>query len=372
MYPSVFSVLAIYSSLIASTSCSQHSKTAQLLDNIKDNYTFMSPYSVTEDITEISITMAIYTIPKIDYMNGQISALGEVTLTWNDPQIKWDPINYGGKNYITLTSYDVWTPKVCILNQVDNLATIGKDMLGRESFEIYVNYTGDVEWYTYVVFKTTCLGDITDFPEDELACSFDLFPLHDSDEVRLLCQKENIYVLYTPSGEWSIVQSSCTNGTILKFNLNLKRKAVHFLLSTILPVILIGVINAFVFLIPPDSGERISFSVTMFLSLVVYLTMLSQQLPKTTDQVSHLSYYLIGNVIYSSCIIICTTMLAIVRKVKCNTLEENQEPKFKLYKIARKIYGPKRCFVTSYRMDGVAFVCFLLFHCVSSIVFFSS
>jgi hypothetical protein len=53
--------------------------------------------------------------------------------------------------------------------------------------------------------------------------------------------------------------------------------------NVIVPVILLGIFNVFTFVLPADSGEKIGYSVTVFPSFAVCLTVVSAELPKTSE-----------------------------------------------------------------------------------------
>ena len=50
-----------------------------------------------------------------------------------------------------------------------------------------------------------------------------------------------------------------------------------------LPICVLGILNLFVFLLPPESGERVGYSITVLLSIVVFLTITSNSLPGTSE-----------------------------------------------------------------------------------------
>ncbi|XP_062615149.1 CHRNA7-FAM7A fusion protein-like [Saccostrea cucullata] len=50
-----------------------------------------------------------------------------------------------------------------------------------------------------------------------------------------------------------------------------------------MPIILMEILQMFVFLLPENSGDRVSFSVTILLSIAVYLTIVSEQIPKSSE-----------------------------------------------------------------------------------------
>ena len=64
--------------------------------------------------------------------------------------------------------------------------------------------------------------------------------------------------------------------------------------------------NILVFIIPPDAGERISYSVTVLLALAVYLTIVGENLPKTSRPMPIFCYYLTAIVILSVTMCIVT------------------------------------------------------------------
>lgn len=75
-----------------------------------------------------------------------------------------------------------------------------------------------------------------------------------------------------------------------------------------MPIIVMAILNMLVFILPAESGERLSFSVTMLLALAVYMTIVSENLPKSSDPMSITSYYLMGTLLVSSTITVLTIL----------------------------------------------------------------
>ncbi|XP_021354433.1 acetylcholine receptor subunit alpha-like [Mizuhopecten yessoensis] len=86
----------------------------------------------------------------------------------------------------------------------------------------------------------------------------------------------------------------------------LSRKSTYFLLSMILPVYTLCFLNPFVFLLPAASGERISYTITMFLSLAVYMTLVGDNMPKVSEPMAGISYFLLVAMLFSCLLIILT------------------------------------------------------------------
>ena len=75
----------------------------------------------------------------------------------------------------------------------------------------------------------------------------------------------------------------CCNEDVeqLVYELTIRRKPLFFLLYMIFPVCAVVFLSLLGFVIPPESGERIGFGVTILLTMGVYLMVISEDLPKT-------------------------------------------------------------------------------------------
>ena len=90
---------------------------------------------------------------------------------------------------------------------------------------------------------------------------------------------------FEKNGKWDITSMSTStetnNGkTILNYRLNLQRKSSFYILFLIVPAILLSILNAFVFVLPEVSGEKVGYTMAVFLSYTLFYT----TLPKTPCQ----------------------------------------------------------------------------------------
>lgn len=63
-------------------------------------------------------------------------------------------------------------------------------------------------------------------------------------------------------------------------------------------------LNAATFILPVASGEKAGYSITVFLSLAVFLTIVASELPKNSERTSLLSVYLMLMTILSTIIVL--------------------------------------------------------------------
>ena len=95
-----------------------------------------------------------------------------------------------------------------------------------------------------------------------------------------------------------------SGGDNILFSFSLKRKPKFTVVNVILPIIFMAAINILVFVLPAESGERVGFSVTMLLALAVFLTLVGDNLPKTSKPTPILGDYLIAILVLSVMMII--------------------------------------------------------------------
>ena len=96
------------------------------------------------------------------------------------------------------------------------------------------------------------------------------------------------------NGEWNILSLSSrqheehyenSDAPISQviYTVKLKRRPTYFFLYLIFPILAIVFLSLLIFKIPPDTGERIGFAVTILLTMGVYLMVISQDLPRKAD-----------------------------------------------------------------------------------------
>ena len=78
----------------------------------------------------------------------------------------------------------------------------------------------------------------------------------------------------------------CTTTTQVFFYLRLRHKALYYGLNIILPVIVLSFLTTLVFLLPPDSGEKIGYCLTLLLTFMVILTLIATELPTIANSTS--------------------------------------------------------------------------------------
>ena len=71
--------------------------------------------------------------------------------------------------------------------------------------------------------------------------------------------------------------------------MKLQRKIRYSVVNLMLPIILLSLMDLLVFWLPPESGEKVSLGITVMLSFSVFLLVVADQTPRTSDTVPLLS-----------------------------------------------------------------------------------
>ncbi len=98
-------------------------------------------------------------------------------------------------------------------------------------------------------------------------------------------------------GEWKVLACPCTSFTkdfivsrwpIIECIVTMKRKPLFYVFNLGIPICLLLIIGGLAFILPPDSGDKISLSVTVFLALTVFIMVVMENLPSTSQAVPFL------------------------------------------------------------------------------------
>ena len=76
-----------------------------------------------------------------------------------------------------------------------------------------------------------------------------------------------------------------------EITLEMMRNPTFYMIYLVLPSILMGFVSVLVFLLPPESGEKVGLSITVLLSFTVLLLMASEVTPKGGSNLPHLSKF---------------------------------------------------------------------------------
>ena len=243
---------------------------------------------------QVSVDFALVGINSLIDSDQKLTTTGYLTVQWKDELLTWTLADYNGITSILVPQNDIWRPDLTLDNGMES-----KSGLGKKFIQATVANDGSVTWSPYEVFETSCTLDVSHFPFDTQRCDIRFVTwMSDDSQVQLNIGSTGFYTSnFEENGKWNLesmsTSSETTNGkTTLSFTLNLRRKPSFYVLFLMLPAVLLSVLNVFVFVLPAASGEKIGYTIAVFLSYALFYTILSESLPTNSDKVSIIASYL--------------------------------------------------------------------------------
>ncbi|XP_066268431.1 neuronal acetylcholine receptor subunit alpha-10-like [Branchiostoma lanceolatum] len=201
-------------------------------------------------------------------------------LTWQDIRLGWPPEYYGGVEALSLPGSRIWTPAFSLERNAD---TTHHGL--QNKIPIRVSKDGLIEWRVETLTTTVCDADPFFFPADTMECHVCF-----STVTAIQCaggiagREENVPCDASSSavteGEW--YRSDKIFNKDFKeacFALYLSRIPLFHIATTVGPCVILVVLMNMTFIMPIDKLDRISFGVTILLSMVVSLVFVTSVLP---------------------------------------------------------------------------------------------
>ena len=148
------------------------------------------------------------------------------------------------------------------------------------------------------LFKFYCSLDVTTYPWDSQTCPLKFLVWgYYSNEVRLTTPSYGIeHRYYRENGAWELQSAIATTEDssvpTVQFIFKIRRFSKFAVVNILIPIIALTVLNLFAFFIPPESGEKLSYCITVLLALAVFLSIVAGHLPGNSNNMASLCYYL--------------------------------------------------------------------------------
>ncbi|XP_045159116.2 acetylcholine receptor subunit alpha-type unc-38-like [Mercenaria mercenaria] len=305
----IFSALLGF--VIGSISATTINDTETLHTDLFQNYN-KNVRPINNQSAAMTVTIALYikSIQEFDEVNEKFSFVAALQLVWTDEKLMWNPSQYGGLELITVSYNDVWVPELTLSSPSARGTTIGKS-----SDRIRIHDFGEIEWMPANLIESTCSVNAKKFPFDTQSCSTSFTSLgYKSNEVTLKAGLSTIaFNVYSPNALWDVTGSEAKTEILgtgkeseITFTMHLKRKPAFAVINVILPILVLSLLNVLVFVLVPESGERIGYCITTLLAIAVYMTIVSDLLPQTAEPVPLISYKLMIDMIISALIVLVT------------------------------------------------------------------
>lgn len=249
-----------------------------------------------------------YIVHDLDEVSGTLTSNLGLYLEWKDDLITWNTSEYPVKMAM-IPSTSVWRPKLVLINKASPYKSEDTDITRNV---IYYSNGLSTFMEEYIV-STTCSVTLLKYPFDAQNCTLEFHPVDYTYDAVFITNQSHINTKFlSPNSQWEIFVYGPENEMLghvsyVTFYLTLRRKSTFIIINLLLPIAFLSMINISVFLLPAASGERMSFAITVLLSLAVYVTIVSEKMP-SSDPVPIFSYYLLSKLVCSCMIVLAVTV----------------------------------------------------------------
>ncbi|XP_046578102.1 neuronal acetylcholine receptor subunit beta-4-like [Haliotis rubra] len=267
----------------------------------------------------VSVNVIFYPqfIVGLDEREQVLTSSGWIDLWWTDTRLTWNASNYGGIDKMYVKQNMIWIPDIITENSVAGLSILGS---GQDF--VLVHSSGEVEWSPGNIYKTVCEIDVVTFPFDSQECFLNITSwMYFNDVVRLVTTDDSINMdFFKSNSEWilsniSILETDFVFQNVdgaqgsITFVFKLKRYSAFYVLKIIIPAIILSILNSFVFIVPPESGEKVSMSVTTMLSLTVFLSYIGDITPNNSESIPIIALFVVLHLALGALSIICNILI---------------------------------------------------------------
>ncbi|XP_046583796.1 neuronal acetylcholine receptor subunit alpha-10-like [Haliotis rubra] len=281
-----------------SVTCIDGNQTA-LMDKLFSNYTRdVRPICETLAPIELKIGIAVRQVIELDEPKQILTVNAWIRLNWYDCQMVWNATKYGGISQLILPFAKVWTPDIALYDNA------GEELVGLKDYRPTFYSDGSVTYNFPTIIESLCKVDVTYFPFDSQTCAlrFGSWAHHGLEINSTLRDSSGDMSSFKVNSEWDLVSVPVERHELfygccpepypdVTFYVNLRRKPFFYLVNLLFPCILISAVALLGFILPPDAGEKVSLEITVLLSLSVFMLVVSDTLPPTSDNFPYLGIY---------------------------------------------------------------------------------
>ncbi|XP_038567315.1 neuronal acetylcholine receptor subunit alpha-7-like isoform X5 [Micropterus salmoides] len=248
-----------------------------LRELLRDYNPMERPVANDSQALTVHFSFTLMQVMDVDEKNQIITTNAWLQMQWYDHYLQWNQSEYPGVKNLRFTPDQVWTPDILLYNSAHDKfdATYKTNVL--------VNSSGFCEYLPPGIFISTCNVDVRWFPFDIQRCELKFGSWTFDGWLLDIQMKEADVSGYMPNGEWDLVEVPGGRHEVfydccaepypdVTFVVTLRRRTLFYALNLLIPCVLLSSMTLLVFLLPANSGEKISLG-QYFASTMVIVAM---------------------------------------------------------------------------------------------------
>ena len=165
-------------------------------------------------------------------------------------------------------------------------------------YQITIKYDGNVRWLYPRITTSFCKLNMRYFPWDQQVCSLK-YGSWSYDGTKLDIVNHSIggdTSLYSSNGEWDLIGMPVRRNVLtysccpepypdLTFYVILRRRSLYYKFNLVMPTIFFVFTSVLVFILPAESGEKITLSVSVLVAFTVFLLLVAESVPPQSEYI---------------------------------------------------------------------------------------
>ncbi|XP_076314679.1 neuronal acetylcholine receptor subunit alpha-3-like isoform X3 [Tachypleus tridentatus] len=235
----------------------------------------------------ITFDLSLHQVIDVDERRHILTTSCWITQKWTDYYLRWNVSDFNGIPVVRIPASQVWRPDISLYNNAGFYQHADGD-----TTNVIVRHTGDVTWRARAVLRSSCPMDMKYFPFDVQTCSLKFASRsYDGLQIELIkeagqselneYQENGDFELSDFSATSTVFQYSCCEEFYLEisYRLELRRRPLYYVFNLILPCLLMNSLALVTFCMPCESGEKVTFSTCIFLTLILFFVLVRDILP---------------------------------------------------------------------------------------------
>lgn len=315
----------------------------KLLNNYNSN---VRPVINSNHSVPVTFGISLIQVMDMDEKNQVLTLNVWLEVNWPDPRFRWNPALYNDLHVFRFPSKFIWLPDIVLYNNADDYTN------GFMPCNVMLDDSGIVQWAPPAKLRSSCQVDITFFPFDWQTCKLKFGSWsYDKAQVDLINKTAIVDVSnYITNGEWTLHEYYIIRNEVVypisdavypdvTIVLVIQRRILYYVLNILFPCFWLNILSVLTFCLPVDAGEKMTLSITVLLSYSVFMLLIAESLPPTSDAVPLIVIYLTMSMSMSSLSVVVTVLVE-----KLHFCGPNQKPlpriaKFVLLNVCARIVG---------------------------------
>ncbi|CAH1252053.1 neuronal acetylcholine receptor subunit alpha-10-like isoform X2 [Branchiostoma lanceolatum] len=219
---------------------------------------------------------------------------------WRDEFLTWNSSEHGNIQTVIIKSDLIWRPDIVLYNRIHE-----EGWSDTPDTNVRVSSTGDVIWGYPATILSSCVMDISNFPYDVQRCpmKFGSWTYNGNDLNLINFTNKGDTDNFIRNEEWTVqsfeverneVVYSCCPGVPfpdVTYTVVIRRRSLYYNYYVMAPNVLLAVLALLGFFLPPDSGEKLSLSITLLLALMVFMQLVTDTLPPLSTSIPAISVF---------------------------------------------------------------------------------